>query len=206
MQEIRKEYRVLCENAILLYVRLGLVTSVKDSGAGRRTGKLDHSQPPWAAPAALAMLDLHAWTRRQEAEWKRKAGLPARIRGGSAGNTKIALRSLCDLSNSMDDGSVLGSLRELSRWTRRARIVLGELELPRRLPRSAGNREPACPFCHMRTLRMWALRGIVRCISPECRDSEGRRPVARMEWSGFTGQLELIWQDGGAGLAVTETQ
>lgn len=205
-EDLRKGFRAACSSAESLSILLSQVTGLREGTSGGRTGRLDHSQPPWAAPAALALLDLHAWVRRKEAEWKQEASLPVRRRGGSDANTLAALKSLSGLSTIVSDASVLSSLRELSRWERHARVVLGELELPRRLPRSYGAGEPACPFCHIRALRMHPLQGMVRCVNPECRDADGRRPVARMEWSGFTGQLELIWQDGGTGLTVMEAQ
>lgn len=200
---LREEFRLLTEKAELLHNQLSRVTGLREQAGGKgRTGKLDHSQPPWNAPAAQALLELHAWTRMREAEWRRSAGFAVRKRGGSDENTRRALSALCALSHSVDDGGVAGSLRELARWTRQARVVLGELELPRRLPRQEGQAEPSCPYCRKRTLRMQALRGIVRCVDPSCRDSDGRRPVARMEWSTFTVQLELIWSDGVTGLVV----
>jgi hypothetical protein len=41
---------------------------------------------------------------------------------------------------------------------------------------------------------------MVKCINPACLDQEGQRPAARIEYSAFTCQLELVWQDGVSGL------
>lgn len=201
---LRDEWNSCLKQAAVLHDRLAAVTHLGVSGREKRSGRLDHSQPPWSAPVALAQMELHAWVRMREAEWRALAKFPARKRGGSDENTRKALTELQRLAGIADDGSVLSSLRELSKWNRRVRMVLGELELPRRLPRHVGETEPACPFCRMRTLRMWALQGIVRCVNPACKNPEGRKPVARMEWSEFTGQIELVWNDGGVGLLVTE--
>lgn len=198
---LREQLREKCDEAAGLHSQLGRIIHLRDGGkGGGRTGKLDHSQPPWAAPAALTLLELHAWVRAREAEWRLAANFAVRRRGGSDENTLKALEALCALAHSVDDGRVASSLRELARWNRNARVVLGEMELPKRLPRAKGAPEPSCPYCERKSLRMLALQGIVRCVNVECRDGNERRPVARMEWSGFTQQLELIWADGVTGL------
>lgn len=90
---------------------------------------------------------------------------------------------------------MLESLRELERWRRSAAMVLGDMERPRRLPSPPGEPEVACPFCKARTLRMWALQGIVRCVNPNCSTPGRLKAVARLEYSAVAG-MSLVWQDG----------
>ena len=116
--------------------RLESVLAVKSRGSSEVFhGKIDHSQPPWNAPAAGLIMELHAWTRFTERLWRRCAGLPARPRGGSHLNTWKALQGLYGLSEAVDDALVAEDTRWLSSWCRRASIVLGETESLKRLPR-----------------------------------------------------------------------
>lgn len=151
---------------------------------------------------AFSVLGLHQLARELEMSFRQYAGQPARPRGGSDVNTRLALEAVCRLAEAVPDGAVSSAEHDLDRWHRNAKVVLGELELPQRLPRSPGQPEPSCPFCQRKTLRMLPLRGIVICIMPKasCADSEGRKPVARMEYSEFTRQFELVWQDNVVGL------
>lgn len=172
------------------------------NAGGKRTGKLDHSQPPWNTPAAHVYLELHALARCLEDEFRRIASFPVRKRGGSDANTRLALQAMCKLAESVQDGSVLDALRSLEKWSTRARVTLGELERPSRLPRLPGAGEPRCPWCKRMTLRSWALAGQVRCINPECKDDAERRPSATMEWSIYCEDWVLAWHDGTVGLEV----
>ena len=151
-------------------------------------------------------MGLHQLARDIEAKFQLHADLPVRDRGGSSANTKLALESSVRLSEAVSEPSVADALIQLDRWLRRARVILGELEFPQRLPRLPGQAEPVCPFCKHKTLRMFPLRGFIICInpSPECRDEKGRKPRATMEYSNFTCQFELVWQDNVVGLPAGE--
>lgn len=163
-------------------------------------GKIDFSQPPWYAPVAHAHLELHALARRLEKELRDELGFPDRGRGGSGSNTRKALTALCGLAEGCDDFIVRLATRELEKWSRRASIALELTEIPKRLPRNPGNPEPKCPFCENHTLRSRALEGKIFCINPACKDDEGRKPEARMEFSPVTGNWEVVWQDQVVGL------
>ena len=164
------------------------------------TGKTIHSQPPWFAGAANLILELHAESREMEELFRLAAHQTARQRGGSNNNTIKALQAMDGISDAVDDNRVLDGARYLERWSGRARICLGEVDRPQRLPRQPGETEPRCPFCKLHTLRWFCLRGIIRCIAPNCTDDEGRRPVAHMEISKINGDWILVWQDSIAGL------
>lgn len=198
---IRTRLRDAVAHALSLNQRLESVIAVKSrQNSGGFHGKIDHSQPPWSAPVASAVMDLHAMSREAEGRLRASLSLPCRARGGSSDNTRGALESLLRLSEGAQDAFVRENIRWLDGWCRKASIALGETEIPRRLPRTEKQDEPSCPFCECRTLRMLPLYGIIRCINPECTDDQDRKPSARLEYSGIAGEMVLRWQDDIIGL------
>jgi hypothetical protein len=175
-----------------------LIAEKPSRPSGGFHGKIDFSQPPWYAPVAHSHLELHALARRLEKEMRAELGFPDRRRGGSGTNTRKALTAICGLSEGCDDFMVRLVTRELEKWSRRASIALELTEIPKRLPRHPGN--PKCPFCENHTLRMRSLEGKIYCINPGCKDEEGRKPEARMEYSAVIGDWTVLWQDNVAGL------
>lgn len=198
---LRSRLKDSVSHALSLNDRLEKVIAVKSRDAsGGFHGKIDFSSPPWCAAVANVIMDLHAQSRDTEACLRISLKLPKRPRGGSSSNTRIALENLVKLSEGADDDAVRKNIRWLESWSRRAGIALSETEMPRRLPRIEGRKEPPCPFCKCRTLRMLPLEGIIRCMDKDCKDEEGRRPLAYLKYSRFTKQMELIWQDNIVGI------
>lgn len=192
---IRMRLREAVQDALELNKRLEDIIAVKSTGpSGVFHGKVDHSQPPWNAAAADAILDLHAWSRENEQLMRIRVGLPVRERGNSSPNTAKALEAITRLAEKADDESARSAAAWLSSWARKASQVLGDTEQAGRLPRLQGQKEPACPWCGGSTLRQLPLAGIVFCIDPSCEDDEGRRPKGRLEY--FAGDFVLRWQDG----------
>lgn len=192
---LRTRLRANANDALILNGRLETVIAVKTAAPSSNGfhGKVDHSQPPWNAAAADAILDLHAWSREAEALSRIYLSLPARPRGFSSQNTAKALASLLRLAEGLADDLVRNNASWLSRWSSRASSVLGETESARRLPREHGQAARPCPWCKRDTLRQLALAGTVFCIDPSCRDEEGRRPKAQLEF--FDNEWVLRWQD-----------
>lgn len=155
---------------------------------------------PWNSAAANLIFALRCEARRTEIALRRAAGLPVRRRGGSDRNTISALRSALAAAAAAETDRVADAAQWLERWNGQAARVLGAASAVIRLPRQPGESERSCPFCACFTLRYWPLHGIVRCINPVCRDDDGRRPSAQIEYSRFTAQIELVWQDGVVGL------
>lgn len=191
---LRADLRDTVAHALGLNESLEAIIAIKSRQPSGFHGKVDHSQPPWNACAANIILDLHSWARESEALMRIRLNLPLRTRGGSSGNTRKALEGITALSQGCDDSVVRDSKRWLDGWCRKARIALGHEEAARRLPRISGERSPQCPWCDKDTLRQLALDGVIKCVDPSCTDSEGRRPVARLEM--FHGEWTLRWQDG----------
>jgi len=96
--------------------------------------------------------------------------------------------------------------RMLESALRQARIALGLDEPWSPLPRQPGSPPPVCPFsCRLPSLRMQPLAGLVRCVTPHCRDSLSRRPRATMQlaWGrDGTWHAVLVWDDGTTGLGI----
>src|SRR6266704_1656463 len=198
---IRVKLKDSVEHAWKLNGRLECVIAVKSQGShGGFHGKIDHSQPPWCAAVAHAIMDLHARSRDAEACLRISLKLPPRERGGSSVNTGKALHSIVALAQGAQDAMVISNTRWLEGWSRKASIALGDSEISRRLPRIEGQKERVCPFCENRTLRMLPLKGVIKCLNKDCKDEEGRKPEAHLKYSAFTKQLELIWQDNIVGL------
>lgn len=198
---IRVRLRDSADHALTLNIKLGGLIAVKPrQPSGVFHGKIDFSQPPWHAPVANVYLDFHALSRKIERDLRYELGLPARYRGCSDGNTRKALEAAISLCEKADDFAVRVNTREIDNWSRRASIALGLTEIPKRLPRSPGNPEPKCPFCHMRTLRSKWLDGEIYCINPACKDEAGNKPKARMEYSAFVDDWVIMWQDGISGV------
>ena len=196
--EIRKGLRDIVHHSVRLNDQLESVIMVKIKQQGGFHGKISHSPPPWYTPVANAVLDLHALARKLESSLRYELNLPARNRGGSGENTIRALRAIPRLCEGTDDYAVHLCTKELRKWSSRAEISLNLREMPQRLPRSPGNPEPACPMCKNRTLRMWSQdldgRGNIRCLNPACRDENGSRTSAQLEF--FHGEFVFRWQDG----------
>lgn len=198
---IRNLLRESVTEALGLDSQLAVLVAARPSRpSGGFHGKIDFSQPPWHAPVAQAHLELHAFSRRFERELRHELDLPPRYRGGSDDNTPKALEAICRLSEKADDFIVRLGNREIGKWCRRASIALELTEVPRRVPRSPGQPEPRCPFCSNHTLRTRPLEAQVYCINPGCRDENGKKPEAHLEFSVVAQDWVMVWQDGIAGV------
>lgn len=197
---LRDQLRGAVTRAVQLSWELeALVAEKSSSPDGGFHGKLSHSQPPWNAAYAHLITDLHALARDMEAGFRMAAGQPVRGRGGSDANTIRALGALLNLAEAVGDSLVAKTASKLDRWSQRTREAMGEADRPRRLPRVKGSGEPKCPWCDRLTLRWWGLYGKVRCVNYTCRDDDGNRPVAAMEYSDIAGDWVLAWADGSVG-------
>jgi hypothetical protein len=198
---LRDNLRDTVAYALGLNLQLEAVIAVKrKQPSGVFHGKIDHSQPPWAASAANAIMDLHAISRDLEYNLRYTSGLPSRRRGGSSANTAKALEAVCRIAENLPDDRVRDTSLELKRWAGRAKIALGVTEPPARIPRPPGGKEPICPWCENHTLRMLPAHGIIKCVTPGCADEEGRKPSAKLEYSSHVGDFVLLWMDGLTGV------
>ncbi len=210
-ESLRDRLQDTVRNCIVLNERLENVLHIPQQHLPGeiRHGKVSAAPVPWYTTAAFLITDLSAETRRTERELREDAGQPVRYRGGSNLNTYKSLESIVAISWIVDDEPVKECTRWMDKWCGRARIALGEMDEPRQLPRQPGQKAPSCPFCLERTLRFWALSGMVRCINPACfidieeqDPKKKRKPSARMEFSNVAGEVILVWNDNSVGVSV----
>lgn len=202
---VRERLRAAVVSAVDLNGRLEVIiaTATSRPGGGGRAGRIDHSQPPWNAPVAHLVLELHVLARYLENDLRDLIGLRWIIRGGDDANTRFALEAIANLAEAVtQDGWLLKPAHDLDSWCSRSLVVLGDRDVPQRLPRNVGQAEARCPYCGHLTLRFWSSRGEVRCVNPGCRDGDDRRPVARMDYSPVVQGWVLAWRDGTVGLPL----
>jgi hypothetical protein len=168
-----------------------------------RTGVISRHTPnasePWQGEAAAVYWTIHFGARQLEDTCRINIGLGAHHppRGGSSPNTNTALRLIADYGSTLTPDALADARRRVESWV----TAIGQLTdvdyadtwVP--VPRSPGNIPPACPYCHLFTLRMAPRREIVRCFNPPCRDNDARPPVARMERGRLTGDGMLVFAD-----------
>lgn len=156
--------------------------------------KLTASTIPWHGPAASLIHDLYAEVRRLEVNLKSSVtGIVGVRRGGSDGNTRMAMRSIVNLSHSVDDQTVLGVLMFIDRWIRQAEAVFNPDRGLHRIPRSPGEEESRCPWCDLPTMRWQPATGIIVCVNPECRNDDGVRPRWQADYRVVGDQLLFAW-------------
>jgi hypothetical protein len=165
-----------------------------------RPSTLVRAWPAWNTQAAYLVFDLHRLTRDHEDRLRTLVSGTRTRRGSSDRNTFLSLDALPALAFAAGQDEVHETLAALSSWLRRAREALGEVEPLSRLPRLPGQSEPRCPWCQRMTLRHQPYAGIVRCINPACRDTDGNRPLGRVELGRLSCEPLLVWGTGEAGL------
>jgi hypothetical protein len=197
----RERLAIAIDGSRQSYWRLELLITAPSPDAGNAgTRQAPHSKPPWNTAAAALIFDFSREVRAAELRLRQALQLPIRERGSSDKNTMIALAMIKSLAEAAGDDRAASEASWLERWDAGARRALGEASQLVRLPRQPGEPERPCPFCVCFTLRYLPLHGMVKCVNPGCRDDEGRRPSAKIEWSSFTASLELVWMDGVDGL------
>lgn len=177
-----------------------LITHPASGRSGDRHATVSHSTPPWHAQAAYLITDLVRLVRDVEGKLHLVNGSPIRPRGGSSNNTHLALAAIPKLASGADEQTVADQVIRVESWCHKARQAVGEVEPLHRLPRLAGQSEPRCPWCQRLSLRHQPYAGLVRCMNPECRDADGRRPQGRIEIGRLSDEPLLVWQDNSAGL------
>lgn len=157
----------------------------------------------WNIQAAMLILDIHIGSRELECNLRYSVTGSVWLRGGSDANTEHCLKGLPSLAMGAPYDVQVAAIRRTESWIYRARLVLGDTDPVSRLPRLPGEAEPACPYgSHKGTLRVRHSTGVVTCLHPACRDSNGRKPVGRIELGTYSGEPLIAWADGMTGVAA----
>jgi hypothetical protein len=156
----------------------------------------------WNTPVAMLIFTIHAGVRELDADLTYAVAHVIRPRGGAHKVTLILLERLPSLAAGADQHIAHRTARQVENWCGQARTVLGEAERWQRLPRQPGEPEPGCPWCKMHTLRYKSFTGVVRCINPACKDSDGNSPQGRLEIGAVSGEPQLAWADNSTGVYV----
>lgn len=184
------------ESAWRLYCSLEIMLPFKEASKGQPIArqKLTASTIPWHGAAAGLIHEFYSEVRRLEVNLAASiTGIRGVRRGGSDGNTRMALRAINNYSASVDDQLILGVLGYLERWIRRAEAVFDPDLGLHRIPRQPGEEELRCPWCEYQTMRWQPASGIIVCVNPECRNTDGVRPRWRADYEVLGDQLQFTW-------------
>ena len=195
---LRERLKSSTEQAWKLYCALESVIPYKEVGRGQRIShqKLTASPIPWHGSAAGLVLDFYAEVRRLEINLKAEAtGIRGVRRGGSDGNTRMALQSVVNLSFAVDDQMVIGILGYVEGWVRQATVVFDPDLGLHRLPRTPGEDEMRCPWCEFQTMRWQPATGIIVCVNPECRNGDGERPRWQADYEIVGDDMRFTWNE-----------
>lgn len=181
-----------------MYCALEVMLPYKEAGHGQPISrqKLTASTIPWHGTAADLIHSFYAEVRRLEVNLKAElTGIRGVRRGGSDGNTRMALQSIVNFSHTTDEQIVRGVLGFFERWIRQAEAVFNPERGLHRVPRTPGEEEQRCPWCEYQTMRWQPATGILVCINPECRTVEGVRPrwIAAYELVGD--EMRFTWEE-----------
>lgn len=155
-----------------------------------------HASLPWNSRVAFLIMELHELARRLETELLAGVSDRERARGGSSGNTELALKAIVNLTEATPDDQVLEVLRLLDRWCTRAELTLGLIDGLAHLPARDGEPEMRCPWCDYLTLRVKRVSATAHCVNPGCvyGPDDRRRPTGTVETDILTGEIMIYWQ------------
>ncbi len=192
----QERLRESIEKAWRLYCALEVMLPYKEAGHGEPISrqKLTASTIPWHGAAAGLIHDFYAEVRRIEVNLKAHiTGIRGIRRGGSDGNTRMALQSIANFAVSEDTQTVVGVLGYIDSWIRKAEGVFNPDLGLHRLPREPEEKEMRCPYCEYLTMRWQPATGIIVCVNPECRNGDGARPRWLAEYAVSGDELQFTW-------------
>lgn len=163
------------------------------TGPGGKPG----SRPPWNQASANALWDALAVIADTEAMFRfLVTGHPGTRRPASA--TGAALAAIARLGHAVPQDRARDAARELARCTHVVRVLpaIDEEERWEKLRANALGVRPCCPFCGGPDLRVAVRAGLVACVTVDCADGAGNRPVASMMLGAVSGTPMVVGSDG----------
>jgi hypothetical protein len=167
-----------------------------DTGAVTRGGR-PGSRPPWNSQAANALFDALAAIADIEAMFRFVVTGHTGTRY-PASATGAALAAIVRLSHAVPSDVVRAAVREFTRCTHAVGVLPARdvEERWEKLRASALGQRPVCPFCHGPDLRVAVRAGLVACVTIDCADYAGNRPVASMMLGAVSGTPMVVGSDG----------
>lgn len=208
------QLREACQDLASWLAIAETLAAIPDIQPSARSGGKPGTRMPGNVAALHAIMDAHAGVRDLEVTFRLQVTGVLRERGGSHGNTIVALEALPDLAGAVDvqhryetDGQGrrkpckcqhCEALRGLTRWALAIQQLPAVDTAPRWIPIRPGpdGLPPKCPWCETFSLRLSVEYGEIRCVYPGCKDDDGNRPQARLEISRVSGQAVLAWKSG----------
>jgi hypothetical protein len=194
---LRERLKSSIESSWRLYCALEVMLPYKEPSRGQPISrqKLSASTIPWHGAAAGLIHEYYIEVRRLEVNLKATlTGIRGVRRGGSDGNTQMALRSIANYTMTADDQTIRGVLGYVDSWIRRAEAVFNPDMGLHRIPREPGGEELRCPWCEYQTMRWQPASGIIVCINPECRNDLGVRPRWQADYQVVGDQMQFTWE------------
>lgn len=196
---LREDVRQLTRDGGLLDQINKLIGELNKNQADKTiTGETMATRPPWHAEAANMIMTIHSGARELENELRLHCGYNPINRGGSENNTRQSLNAIAKLAYAVDKHALKRAAKQIDAWVtgilQISDIDQSEKWVP--LPRRPRMAPPPCPYCRTYMLRMLRRAGEVRCFNPACRDNEGHRPHARMEYGQYSGTAYVLFADG----------
>jgi hypothetical protein len=167
-----------------------------DTGAVTRGGR-PGSRPPWNQAPANAEWDTLGVIADVLAMFRLLVtGHPGERPPASA--TGPALAAIVRLSYAVPPDMVRAAARELARCAHVIRM-LPAIDLEERWEKfraDAQGQRPRCPHCGQPDLRVAVRAGLVACVTIDCADYAGNRPVASMTLGAVSGTPMVVGSDG----------
>jgi hypothetical protein len=146
-----------------------------------------------------AVMYAHQAIRETESDLRyAAAGHSGTPRGGSDGNTMVALANIPRLGAGADENTRYQAIRRL----RSAALAIERLPAIDEaidwapLPRQPGQPPPLCAWCGTYSLRYAVVTGIIRCMFPGCLADDEQPPQGRLDISQTDGSPCIVWRSG----------
>jgi len=186
-----------CNDLARILPRAAALTAIPDTAARTRASGKPGSRPPWNPQAAMALLDALAAIADTEARLRFiVTGRSGRRRPASA--TGAALDAIASLGHAVPQHEARAAQRDLARCVHSVRVLhaVDEEERWEKLRASALGQRPCCPHCGAPDLRVAVRAGLVACVTVDCADGTGNRPVASMMLGAVSGSPMVVGADG----------
>lgn len=163
------------------------------TGPGGKPG----SRPPWNSQAANALWDALAVIAETRAMFAYLVHGRV-VQAYPYAATGAALEAIGRLGEAVPPDRARQAVRELLRAVHVIQVLpaIDREERWEKLRASADGQRPVCPHCGQDDLRVTVRAGLVACVTVDCADGDGNRPVASMMLGAISGTPMVVGADG----------